>query len=192
MIKQRGNLIYLKDSDINDAESFIRKALDHEQILEWAYILHDKDCYNEHDLESRRYGAQYCWADGFIGMEKYSSMDEYIKEQMNMPPHIGDKKDDMWVVFCITDKECKKDTVAGWFNKLGCEIQRSLDETTIPDQVKNLTQEDNGSRLMEKHLYTDDEVEANFDFRAYINDPPKVNKRLKKLKDIFIPGYLSE
>ena len=192
MIKERGNLIYINDHDLNDAQSFIRSALDHEEIIKWAYILHDKDYYNDHDLNARKYGAQYCWADGFEGIEKYSSRDEYIAEQMKMPPHIGDKKDDIWVVLCITHKECKKDTVAGWFNKQSCEVQRTFDETGIIDQIKNLTQEDKGSRLLEKHLYPDGEVKANFDFRAYINNSPKVNERLKKLKDIFIPRYLSE
>ena len=193
MNRERGNLIFIKDSDYGrDTETFIKAALDRDEILKWAYILHDKDIYNEHDMNARRYGAQYCWADGFLGMEKYSSKEEYIDEQMKLPPFIGDRKTAIWVVLAITDRERNKETVAGWFNKQFYEIRRAVDQTEIIEQLKELTQEDKGSRLLEKYLYPDDEVKANFDFRAYIDNPPKENKRLKRLKDIFIPRHIYE
>ena len=192
MRRERGNLIYIKDSDHADAESYIRSILDRNEILKWAYILHDKDIYNEHDMNSKRFGAQYCWADGFEGMEEYSSKEEYIEDQMKKPPFIGDKMTDMWVVLVITDKSCNKETVAGWFDRHFCEISRAIDRSEIIDQIKRLTYEDKGSRLIERHLYPDDEVKANFDFRSYVNDQTKVNRRLKRLKDIFIPRHILE
>ena len=192
MTRERGNLIFIRDLDHDDAESYIRGVLSKNEILKWAYILHDKDFYNEHDMNAKRYGAHYNWADGFIGMEKYSSKEEYIEEQMKRPPFVGDKMPDMWLVLVITDKDCKKETVAGWFDRQFYEISRAINKAEIIDQIKRLTREDNGDRLLERYLYPDDEVKANFDFRAYVNDPPKINKRLNRLKDIFIPRHILE
>ena len=192
MTRERGNLIFIRDLDHDDAESYIRGVLSKNEISKWAYILHDKDFYNEHDMNAKRYGAQYNWADGFIGMEKYSSKEEYIEEQMKRPPFVGDKMPDMWLVLVITDKDCKKETVAGWFDRQFYEISRAIDKAEIINQIKRLTREDNGDRFLERYLYPDDEVKANFDFRAYVNDPPKINKRLNRLKDIFIPRHILE
>jgi len=192
MSRERGNLIYIKDSDHADAESYIRSILDRNEILKWAYILHDKDIYNEHDMNSKRYGAQYCWADGFEGMEKYSSREEYIEEQMKLPPFAGDRMTDMWIVLAICDRKYSKETVAGWFDRHFCEISRAIDKAEMIDQIKRLTGEDKGSRLLERHLYADSEVKANFDFRAYIDDEPNTNPKLKRIKDIFIPRHLLE
>ena len=71
MAIERSYFVVIKEGTRgDDTEAFIRSALDHEAILKWAYICHDKEYYNEHDMNIRRFGLQYSWADGFPGMEK--------------------------------------------------------------------------------------------------------------------------
>ena len=52
--KERFYIFNIKEGDRgNDTEAFIKSALDHEQIIKWAYVLHDKETYNQHDMNCR-------------------------------------------------------------------------------------------------------------------------------------------
>ena len=180
MAIERSYFVVIKEGTRgDDTEAFIRSALDHEAILKWAYICHDKEYYNEHDMNIRRFGLQYSWADGFPGMEKYSSCDEYIKEYMNQPPFPGDKKEVYWHIFIIGDKDSGTEDIAGWFGKQEHEVQFVWRREDIAINLMRLTQEDKGSRSLERHLYPDSEVRANFDFRDYINNTPIKPRRLR-------------
>lgn len=167
--KERIYFLVIREGDRgDDTEGFIKSALDHEQILKWAYVLHDKDTYNQHDMNVRYYGAQYCWADGFPGMEKYSSIEAYLEEEMKSPPYIGDKKDARWYVFIIADKKCLKEDIADRFGMQAPLVRSLTDPASIKDAIEMLTNKDSTSLAMERHRYSDDEVKSNFDFREYM------------------------
>lgn len=188
MSGERGYFISIKQGDRGyDTEAFIRAALDRPEISRWAYILHDKEYYNQHDLNARYYGLQYDWADGFEGIEKYTSMEEYIEEKMQEPPCIGDKMEEFWRIVIIADKKmCGTDDVAEWFGIQEPLVDLLTDRAQIANELKRLTREDDHSRTLEKHLYSDDEVKANFDFREYITNTI-VSPAIERMKNIFLP-----
>lgn len=191
MPDERGNLIPITEGTRGeDTEAFIRNALQHEGILKWAYILHDKEYYNEHDINSRRGALSYQLADGYDWSKQYSSVEEYYEEEMKKPPHPGDRKKPQWIVVVITDRKVTQETVAGWFGYDFSRVQRVSGREDIADQLKKLTREDDYSRLTNRHLYPDEEVKANFDFRKYINETMPMNPALKKLRDILVPANL--
>lgn len=190
MAKDIGYIINIPDEDHEDTAAFIKSALNHDLILKWAYILQDKDVYTEQDRGARYYGLQKCWADGFAGMEKYASMEEYISEKMSEPPQVGDKKDAIWRIVCIVDKKCIMQDIREWFALRSTPFARFLESRAdIARELKTITHEDESSRLAGSHLYPDEEVISNFDFRTYINET-KVNPRAERLKDIFRPAPL--
>ena len=171
-----------------DTEAFIKAALNHEQINKWAYVLHDKEVYNEHDMNSRLLGASYNWASGFQGMEKYSSKQEYLDEQMKEPPFIGDKKEAYWHIFIIADKSVYDEDISDWFGMPGVHYLRVLtNPSSIKDALESLTNEDHTSIAMERYRYPDDAVKADFDFREYM-ERIKVNRKLERWKDILKPA----
>lgn len=175
-----------------DSEAFIIDALAHEQIYYWAYCMHDKDVYNQHDMNIRYYGVQRCWADGVVGMEKYASMQEYLDEQMKQPPFIGDKKEARWYVFLIADKRVRAEDISDWFGMPDVSYVRILREpSSIKDAMQQLTREDTTSVAMEGYRYPDEEVRANFNFRVYM-EGIKVNKKFEKWKNIWIPAPMRE
>ena len=172
----------------DDTEAFIRSALDHEKILKWAYCLHDKEVYNQHDMSIRRYGAQYCWADGFPGQEKYASLENYIEAQMNMPPFLGDKKEDRWYVFIIVDRSVYAEDISDWFG-IPVHYMRCLtgSPSSIKDAMESLTNEDHTSVALGRYRYPDEAVKANFDFRDYMSGI-KVNRQMERWKQIWAPA----
>lgn len=186
MSKERGYLLTIDAED----DSVISKVLEHEGITKWAYILHDKDIYNEHDSDSRRINCQRVWAEGFPEQEKYASVEDFIDDCMNKPPFIGDKKDPLWQVVCITDKAYTNSEIAKWFGISGVRVMFLSDRLSISDSLKSLMGEDDFSRCMEKHLYYADEVHANFDFREYISSVEK-NRKWELTKRNFDPAMLS-
>lgn len=188
--KDIGYFISIKDGDHGDTEAFIKKALEHEMIFKWAYILHDKDTYNDHDLRARYYFLQRCWADGFKGMEKYASMHEYIEKMMAEPPFPGDKTDPYWRIVCIVDKKCYDAEIEEIFevNKNKIPLPDFLrDRVQITNRLKKLTHEDDLSQTLERYRYPDAEVKASFDFRDYITNT-KDYSRWDKFKEIFRPA----
>lgn len=166
-----------------DSEEFIKASLKHDEITKWAYIHQDKDVYNEHDLKIRKLDLSFLWADGFLGQEKYASAKEFIDEKMKMPPYIGDKKDSRWIVLVITEKKLDTKIVASWFGVNVGLIQYFVDRVDIVAQLKRLTQEDDFSQGLGRHIYDDSEVISNFDFRKYIKET-RINPRREKLRGL--------
>lgn len=148
MSTEKGYYIVTSTED----DSVIKKALEHEGITKWAYILHDKDVYNE-------------------------------------PPFIGDKKDPAWHVVCITDKAYTNSEIAKWFGVADAKVRFLSDRLFISDSLKELTNEDDFSRHLERHLYNADEVHTNFDFREYISSIEK-NRKWELMKRNFDPAML--
>ena len=187
--KERFYIFNIKDGDRgNNTEVFIKAALEHEHIIRWAYILHDREFYNEHDMKSRYYGAQYCWADGFPGQEKYASINEYLDEEMKRPPFIGDKKEDRWHVFLSVDEIVYDEDIADWFGLPNIHYMRNLTvPSSLKDALQSLTNEDDLAVSFERYHYPDDKVKANFDFREYMSGI-KVNRKLERWKRIWTPA----
>ena len=186
--KERFYIFNIIDGDRgDDTEAFIKAALNHEQIHKWAYVLHDKEVYNEHDLNSRLLGASYNWASGFQGMEKYSSKKEYLDEQMKQPPYIGDKKEARWYIFIIADKSVYDEDISDWFGIPMHYLRVLTHPSSIKDTLESLTNEDHISCSFERHIYSDDEVRANFKVREYM-EGIKVNRRLERWKDVWTPA----
>ncbi|MBR6364616.1 MAG: hypothetical protein IKS10_00750 [Lachnospiraceae bacterium] len=192
MAKEKGFYLSIKDGDRgDDTEAFIRAALEHEGILLWAYILHDKEYYNEHDMNIRRFGLQHDWADGFPEMENYASAEEYIEEYMNKPPYLGDKKPNRWCMVCIVASTVTGADFAKWFGAQE-HFPRPIDgRYWISEALKDLTGENKHQQALDRPIYPDEEVQANFDFRDYItNTKEPVSKRTrdgfwKRWADIF-------
>lgn len=166
-----------------DRESFIKASLNHDEITKWAYIHQDKDVYNEHDLKIRELDLSRIWAEGFPGKEKYASAKEFRDERLKMPPYIGDKKESRWIVLVITEQKLDKQIVASWFGVHFSLIQPAVDRVAIAEKLKRLTQEDDFSQGLGKHIYDDSEVISNFDFRKYIKEA-KADPRREKLSDL--------
>ncbi len=186
--KERFYIFNIIDGDRgDDTEAFIKTALNHEQIYKWAYVLHDKEVYNEHDLNSRLLGASYNWASGFQGMEKYSSKKDYLDEQMRQPPYIGDKKEARWYILIIADKSVYDEDISDWFEIPMHYLRVLTHPSSIKDTLESLTNEDHLSRSFERHIYSDDEVRANFNVREYM-EGIKVNRRLERWKDVWTPA----
>ena len=138
--KERFYIFNIKDGDRgDDTEAFIKAALNHEQIHKWAYVLHDKEVYNEHDMNIRLLGASYNWASGFQGMEKYSSKKEYLDEQMKQPPYIGDKKEARWYIFIIADKSVYDEDISDWFGIPMHYLRVLTHPSSIKDTLESLT-----------------------------------------------------
>ena len=169
MAKDIGYFISIKDGEHGDTEAFIKKALEHEMIFKWAYILHDNDTYNQHDMDARPYGLEYNWADGFPGQEKYASKEEYIAEMMKEPPFIGDKRDAFWRIVCFVDKKCYDAEIEKIFEIHHSPLPDFLrDRQAITSRLKYLTREDDWSLRQERNKYPAGDVKANFDFQEYI------------------------
>lgn len=133
-------------------EEKIKDALNHRTIKRWGYALHDKDVYNEADeLEDPKHRA-------------------------------GEHKDDHWhIVLEMKSNQQDVDTIAKWFGIPANMIDIAKGRGAFLDCVEYLTHENpkecgpveaggNG-----KHRYADEEVFANFDFRAEL-DKRLVNK----------------
>ena len=122
-------------------------------------------------------------------MDKYASMQEYLDEQMKMPPYIGDKKEARWYIFIISDRSVYDKDISEWFGMPDVHYLRCLtgSPSAIKDALECLTNEDSTSVAMERYRYPDDEVKANFDFREYMSGI-KVNRRIERWKNIWRPA----
>lgn len=188
MTRDCGYLLSIKDGDHGDTEAFIRSALDHPMIYRWAYILHDKEFYNEFDMRCRSSVLQYNWASGFAGMENYSSFEEYREEMMKAPPYIGDKKESYWRIVCFVDKKCCDKDIEEIFDIHYSPYPDFLSKRYwISERLKYLTREDSSSVSEGRYRYPDEEVKANFDFREYISNTGEYT-RWEKFKDAIRPA----
>lgn len=188
--KERFYIFNFKEGDKGeDSEAFIRAALNHEQILKWAYVLHDKEYYNEHDMNCRLLGASYNWASGFQGMENYPSKQAYLDDQMKQPPYLGDKKEDRWYIFIIADWSVYDEDIADWFEHPMHYLRELTYPSSIKDALESLTNEDRFSVSAERYVYPADEVRSNFDYREYMNGI-KVDRLKERRQNMWRPAPL--
>lgn len=180
--------VSIKDGEHGDTESFIRSALNHPMIRNWAYILQDKEYYTEFDMRCRPNGLRYNWANGFEGMEKYSSCEEYVEEMMKAPPYVGDKKESYWRIVCFVDKKCYDKDIEEIFDIHYAPYPDFLSKRYwISERLKYLTHEDSASVSEGRHRYQDEEVKASFNFREYILNTGEYTK-WERFKDMIRPA----
>lgn len=122
-------------------EDKIQEALDHRTIKRWAYALHDKDVWTEEDeLEDSNHPA---------GHDK--------------PPHYH-------VCIELPKNSTEVNTIARWFGIPPNFVEIKRGHGAFLDCVEYLTHEHPNQQEIGKHLYLDEEVKANFDFREALNE----------------------
>ncbi len=146
-------------------EDGIKAALAHKTIKEWAYIKHDKDVYTQMEEDECRRSLSAFWSDNRANLEESES--EFINKNLNIA---GSPKPAHWHIVIRTDRNEDTYTIAKWFgvSQNFIDIPKGGRDTFL-DKVEYLTHEDEKQQALGKHLYPDEEVKANFDFRNEIN-----------------------
>lgn len=134
-------------------EEQVKDGLNHKTITRYAYILHDKDKYNAKD--EKKNPAHKA---GTLKEKHYHA----VVETANSPQEI--------------------ETIARWFNIPTNQIDIPKGRGAFMDCVEYLLHDSEKQQLLDKHLYTDEEVVANFDFRAEINK--RTENRIKYGRDL--------
>ena len=131
-------------------EGTIKTAMDHQGIDQYAYVLHDKDTHTQ------------------------AECDQYIKTHGGEQPKwkVGDQKPSHWHIVIQFRNPSDTATVAKWLgiSENFVQVPRGVGPGKFLDCVEYLTHESQKQQNAGKHLYSDDEVFANFDFRAKLNE----------------------
>ena len=118
------------------SEDKILDALSHRSIKRWAYVYHDKDVYTEED------------------------------EKENPEHKAGTHKNNHWhIVIESPNNNLYFSVVANWFGVPENFIEKKKGRGAFLDAVEYITHEHPKQQALGKHLYSDDEIKANFDFR---------------------------
>ena len=121
-------------------ENQIKSALEHKTIKQWAYIAHTEDVYTEDD-------------------------------ELNNPDYkAGAKKPKHWHIVIRCDRAVELPVIAKWFGIEENYIEVAKGRGAFLDCVEYLTHESETQQALGKHLYSDKEVKANFDFRKELED----------------------
>lgn len=138
-------------------EAVIHKALQHQGIEFYAYILHNSDPRTQ---------------------EEY---DRYMKDHDGAQPpwNVGDVKPPHWHIVLKFKNPSDTKTVAKWLGipENFVQVPKGMGPGKFLDCVGYLTHEDPKQQAAGKHLYPDEAVHANFDFRKALNE--RNEKRLK-------------
>lgn len=138
-----------KTGELLLSEDTIKSALEHKGIDKWAYVLHDQDIHTQ----------QEC--------------DRYIKDHNGEQPEwkVGDKKPPHWHVVIQFKNQSDTSTVAKWLGitENYVQVPKGNGPGKFLDCVEYLTHENSKQQAAEKHLYSDEEVHSNFDFRSELN-----------------------
>lgn len=121
-------------------EEQILKAVNHKSIIKYCYILHDKDTYTD-------------------------------KDEIDDPDHkSGTFKPPHWHIVLQCSQQLEIDTIAKWFGITSnfIDIPKGKGRDKYIDCVEYLTHEHINQQKLGKHLYTDEEVHSNFDFRSLL------------------------
>lgn len=130
------DVIHKETGKVLLSEETILKALEHKVIEKRVYILHDKDPYTEED------------------------------EKENPEHKAGTQKSAHWHVVMKFNQGMPISGVAKWFGVAPNFIKIGQGYDPFIEMVEYLTHESEKQQALGKHLYSDDEMHANFDFRA--------------------------
>lgn len=153
--------------DVNQIDEALRN---YKTLAEWAYVIHDKDTYTaEEEVKHLNQLRTAYRADKTIehdeqGLADYIRSNQYKFEGDPKPAHIH------IVIRCNSSVDVAM--VSKW---LGIP-QNQMDfpksargRDAFLDCVQYLTHEDSKQQELGKHLYSDDEIVANFDFRERLD-----------------------
>lgn len=132
--------------DLNFGEENILNGIEKKSIKEWAYILHDKDTWN-----------QDAW-DAYV--DKNGEEPEWV---------VGQVKPRHWHVVLKVSPALTVNQIAKWFNVDPNFVEIKKGHNTFLDCVAYLTHESKKQQLLGKYRYADDEVKANFEFRELLD-----------------------
>lgn len=131
-------------------EETIQSALGHQGIDLFAYALHDKDPRTQ------------------------SECDRYIKDHNGEQPGwtVGDAKPPHWHIVIQFKHQSDTATVAKWLGitENYVQVPKGMGPGKFLDCVEYLTHENPKQQAAGKHLYSDEEIHANFDFRKELNE----------------------
>ncbi|MCM1217760.1 MAG: Rep family protein [Lachnospiraceae bacterium] len=109
--------------------------------------------------------------------------DVYTKDDKELYGHnIGDLKNDHWHVILKTDVAIDVEVIAKWLGVPPQQIEIPKGKGAFLDNVQYLTHESEKEQTKGKHLYSDDEIKANFDFRAELTQ--RDENKLKYGRDL--------
>lgn len=137
-------------------EDVIQAAVAHQGISQYAYVLHDQDVHTQ------------------------SECDTYIRtHHREQPPwSVGDPKPPHWHIVLQFRNQSDTATVAKWLGIGENYVQVPKGGAgKFLDCVEYLTHESEKQQTAGKHLYQDDQIVANFDFRQDLNN--RAERRLK-------------
>lgn len=147
---------YEKHPDTNEPllnEDTIKIALAHKTINRWAYVAHTEDVYSEED---------------------------FINDSSKVEGH---KKPKHWhIVIEMGSNSAEIDTIAKWFGIPSNYVEVAKGHGAFLDCVEYLTHENPNQQALGKHLYKDEEVKANFNFRDELSK--RQERKLKYGKDL--------
>lgn len=150
--------------DLHFNENNIISALDHRTIKQAAYILHDKDVYNE-DEEAMCIEALAKEYDKNKSSEL--TKEEYINREQWV--HQGEIKPRHWHIVARCDRAVELSVFAAWFGVPENMIDVPKGRGAFMDCIEYLTHESPKQIAAGKHRYEDNEVHANFEFRQELD-----------------------
>lgn len=125
----------------------IEKRLSKSSVEYFAWVLHDKDCFTESDLEG------------------------------NPRAVLGEHKPDHFhVVMQLKNQASVGQVARGYKLHPGC-VRKKEGQGTFLDCIEYLTHEHEKQQKLGKHLYADDEVHSNFDWRMAVDERVAARKQ---------------
>lgn len=143
---------------LNFNEDNIKKCVSHKTIKQYAYICHDKDTYTEEEYKKAR---KNCTCPNF---------------------NIGSLKPAHWHIVLRCNDATEVSVIAKWLGIPDNQVDVPKGHGAFLDCVQYLSHEDEKQQEQGKHLYSDEEIRANFDFRKELKE--REAKRLKYGKDL--------
>lgn len=173
-------------ADLGFSEDSIIQGLAHKSFKEWAYILHDKDKYLDEDAKKlnefnynleqstvRQVERNYeLFADDASYQAAYQAAQATLQANTKS---VGDSKARHWHVVMRADRAIDVDVVAKWFGVLAQQVEIVKGKDGFLRNVEYLTHESEAEQGKGKHLYNDDEVHANFNFREQLAERAERN-----------------
>ncbi len=136
-------------------EDRIKVALEHKNILQWGYVVHDKDVYSKEDEEDN--------PNHVAGTKK--------------PKHFH-------IVLKMKDNNTELITIAKWFGIPDNFVSYGKGRGAFLDCLQYLTHEDEAQQDKGKYRYPDTDVQANFDWRAALDKRDELRAKWGKKADV--------
>lgn len=160
----------ITEEDLYFNEAVIKKALEHRIIKKYAYIKHDKDVYSEADEKADRSRLKNEYND--LTKEQKEQISEMSYIEQNLIKRQGQTKPVHWHILLKCDNNIELDDIARYFNIPSnyVDLPKGRGNNAFYDCLEYLTHESPAQQALGKHLYADDEVKANFNWREELNN----------------------